>query len=119
MNRRHSALVTLAAWILIQPPSIQKAGKLDISANAPLFDWEQVQTFDTAAACEKDRQDVIDCGKVLNGDKQGTVVEACGYSGPKRGATKDKGQADLIAAIAGRKMAARCVSDNDPHLKSK
>jgi hypothetical protein len=90
MNRRHAALITLAGWILIQPPSIQRAGKLDISANALLFDWGQIQTFDTAAACEKDRQDVTDCGGVLNGDKQGTVVQACGYAAPSAGKPKTK-----------------------------
>jgi hypothetical protein len=48
--------LALAGWILVQPPSIQKAGKLDISADAPLLDWEQVRTFATAAESEKDRQ---------------------------------------------------------------
>jgi hypothetical protein len=119
MKLLDAAVLTVVGWILILPPLVKEAGQFSLQANATVADWQQMETFDTSAACEQKRQSTIDCGKVLNGDKPGTTNEACGHSTTKRTDTKDKAQADLIAGIAKRKMAARCVSDTDPYLKSK
>ena len=119
MNLLGVAVLTLVGWILTLPPLVKESGQFSLHSNASLVDWQQIETFDTSAACERTRQISINCGKVLNGDKPGTTTEACGHSSTKRTETKDKAQADLISGIAKRKMAARCVSDNDPHLKSK
>jgi hypothetical protein len=51
MNLRHAAALALVGWYLITPPS-GPAGKPDFSA--PLSEWGQMATFDSAAACKKE-----------------------------------------------------------------
>jgi len=59
MNLRHAAALALVGCYLMVPPSPQGLTK-GIDVNAALSQWTVLQSFDTAAECEKRRAALID-----------------------------------------------------------
>lgn len=112
MKIGHAAALAVVGWYLMTPP----AYKQGVNPSAPLYEWENRQAFDTADACEKGRDALVLCGEVLNGAKQGSVIDACGFLGQPR-PLKDKNQDAIVGQIALQNMEARCVATDDPRLK--
>ncbi len=57
MKSRHAATLTLVAWCLLSPPS---GADLKIAATAPLSQWINHHSYDSAADCEARRREIID-----------------------------------------------------------
>jgi hypothetical protein len=52
MKLRHAAALALVGWYLLVPPWVAPN---QFDATAPLAQWPQVKSFDSAAACEQHR----------------------------------------------------------------
>jgi hypothetical protein len=50
---RGLGLLLLAGWILMKPPMFMQA------QSVPITEWEQISAYDTAADCEKKREEAI------------------------------------------------------------
>jgi hypothetical protein len=98
MSLRHAAALALAVWYLIGPPEQNRS---DNDLNAPLHKWKIIDTYTDIAACE-----------------QGRIAHL--------GEWYDRADNDAVgtkAAINDARMLvwideAKCVSTDDPHLKS-
>ena len=55
MKTGHAAMLTLAAWYLLIPPVLPNSPYPVVARNAPLSQWGIAHSFDSAAACEKER----------------------------------------------------------------
>lgn len=99
MKLRHTAALALAGWSLMLPPASHTL-RMDLSQD--LSKWSVHSHHATAAECEKEKLRL-----------QASVSETPA-NGPKS-SLRRPGR-DLLAA---RYRSARCVSSNDPSLKSK
>jgi len=99
MKPRHAAALALVGWYLLVPPLTSGT----VLRNAPLSQWEQVKSFDTADACEKN---VTFLGSIYDSEAV------------KRAAAETGKAADL--AVGKKRMdAAICISTDDSRLKGK
>jgi hypothetical protein len=91
---RHAAALALAGWYLLMPPFTSE-GTSPVDRAAPYSNWLQIASYATAAECRKAKQDASDAAK---------DEEACSST------------VKLEAYLCLRKMAAVCVSSDDPSL---
>jgi hypothetical protein len=91
MKLHHTAALALMGWYLILPPRDARKPE-GYNPDAPLKQWYQARAFDSAKACEDARQEFI------------------GYS--ETGESADH-KLMLDALESGR-----CISTDDPRLKS-
>ncbi|MGA3229989.1 hypothetical protein [Candidatus Binatus sp.] len=100
MNPRHAAALALAAWYLMVPPDRPKlTDPFEWISRVPFRDWQIVQRFDAASACEKRKHEIIsDAIHATNPD------------------AKARRTAALLSDIAISNNAT-CVSRDDPRLK--
>ena len=66
MNLRHAAVLALVGWYLMSPPLVRKQGTLQEDTAQPLSKWVQFRAFDSAQACEKDRDLILQAQKTIN-----------------------------------------------------
>ncbi len=90
MNCRHVAALALVGWYLLLPTN---------SPKAPLSQWKQAQSFDTAADCEAYTN--VTMTKIQNGFYDSTIP--------------DPGD---LAIFKNLMVNSLCVSTDDPRLKS-
>jgi hypothetical protein len=112
MKPRHAAALALVTWYLLIPPW---AGK-DWDTSAPLNEWNVTRpTFGTRAECQRTKVDFSH----LSDDTLGEKVDAeLAEASPGQMPTfeqRDRG----IKLLRNRLNEMRCVSGDDPRLKSK
>ncbi len=95
MKFHHAAALALVGWYLMIPPW-SGPGRFD--DKAPMRDWRQVGTYDSASECERDRNETADA--LLKNKDKGPDPETNNYNGT------------LYSS-------GRCVSTDDPRLKEK
>ncbi len=113
MKLCHAAALALVGWYLMVPPHYKQG----TDTSAPRSEWEQHGAFDTAEACERAKAILVNCGEILNGAKQGNVLNACGFPGKAR-PLKDEQQDTMVGQIAAQDMESECIATDDPRLKS-
>ena len=101
MNLCHAAALALVGWYLMAPPSVlttDDRGKSIPFADqsAPLSHWRIVQSFDSAARCQKAAAELLDASLSVK---------------PKRPETRSE-----VGARLGWAMAYKCVATDDPRL---
>jgi hypothetical protein len=100
MNHRHATSLALVGWYFMAPPFS--------ALNEPrLSQWDIIGSFDTATACEKAREFMLD--KISDPRFQAWTRA----NAEKNGQKFDKKAGDQ------RTLSSRCVSSDDPRLKSK
>lgn len=99
MKLRNTAALALAGWSLMLPP-VSHTLRLDL--NQDLSKWDVHSTHKTASECEQEKSRL-----------QTSVIEAS--KDEPRSSLRRPGR-DLLAA---RYRSSRCVSSDDPALKSK
>lgn len=87
MKPRHAASVILVSWIMIMPPLTQDRQLVE---NAPLSQWQTMDSFDTATAC---RGALAKLTAVVAGNVVHSVIER-------------------------RVLAGKCLAADDPRLHS-
>jgi hypothetical protein len=92
MKRRHAAALALVGWYLMVPPW-SAPGKFN--ASAPLPQWKQDRSFDSATTCEQYRTSAI---KYLTANKEHVDKVVIAYNGRLY-------------------QSALCVQTDDPRLK--
>jgi hypothetical protein len=103
MNLRHAAALALVGWYLMQPPSDNSHGRPD--SDAPLPQWQESGSFDSAAKCNKERFDTINTYEKLLAEAQ---------KSKSSGRDIDTAQNGLLAFLK-----AQCIATDDPRLKEK
>jgi len=100
MNPRHATSLALVGWYFMAPPFS--------ALNDPrLSQWDIIGSFNTATACEKTREFMLD---KINDPQFQAWTKA---NAEKNGQIFDKKAGDQ------RTLSSRCVSSDDPRLKSK
>ena len=119
---RHAAALSLAGWYLMvpQPDAIRQPPNL----NAPLSQWNQAGAFDTAAACDKERESrrKLALGGLEEVQREfDALPDSVKASKQPIGKVAPKvAQDDLeVSTFAMEIQASRCISSDDPRLKSK
>lgn len=94
---RHAAALALVGWYLMAPPGFSAApdAEVHINASAPLSEWDNLGSYDTAKEC-------MDSKLRIEAD-----VIAGKASGPK----------NAVAAAHTQIMAGQCIATDDPRLK--
>jgi hypothetical protein len=62
----HAAALALLGWYLMVPPVVQRPGGCDpltVKGEAPLIEWEQFRSFDSAEICEAAKEELINRSK--------------------------------------------------------
>ena len=95
MKVRHAAALALVGWYLMIPPMYKNNDEPDTSA--PLSEWDQWRAFDSADLCEQAR------------DFKAKQME-------KKFKVDPKAQARWMKIFG---LDSRCISTDDPRLKSK
>ena len=90
-----------AAWYLLDPPTSPKG---DVAINDPLWNWQQIGSFDTAAQCEGTQDQLRDWAR---GPADYTAI-----ANARQAAGKVVSHRTLIAKTA----ESLCVSTDDPRL---
>ncbi len=98
MKPRHTAALALVGWYLLIPPLVNAPYKVD--TEAPLTSWKVSQTFDTREECDKSLL-------AAHAKYKPTATAPIG--------TIKKG----TRAFALQMTFTRCVSSDDPRLKTK
>ena len=98
MKPRHTAALALVGWYLLVPLLVNAPYKVD--TEAPLRSWKVYQTFDTRDECDKSR---------LAGQAKYKHTASAQVGSIKKG----------TRAFALQMTFARCVSSDDPRLKTK
>jgi hypothetical protein len=98
MKLRHAAALALMGWYLMVPPLVNAPYKVD--TEALLTSWKVSQTFDTREECDKSLLAAHAKYKPTATDPIGTI---------KKG----------TRAFALQMTFTRCVSSDDPRLKTK
>ena len=78
------------AWLLMYPPVVEREGLYVVSSRASVQFWQQVEAFDSAAACEEARQH-----RMPEGNQQEHVV-------PPAATRMGGSEAKTLAASLGR-----------------
>jgi hypothetical protein len=121
MNPRHAAALALVGWYLMMPPALPDETP---NPKAPLSQWDQVNEFDTAAACHKafNDQNVL-AEKALDQVKQQMDSLPSSIMQSKRPFSElepELYQADRRASIfAVNAAVSQCIATDDPRLKGK
>jgi hypothetical protein len=95
MVRHHLAAMVLLATYLMMPPPMAVGDHFEINFAAPLSEWDQLRLFNSDAECEAS----------LGGCRQEPPGGLPAMLGSRT---------DAISAM----LAAKCISNHDPHLKS-
>lgn len=90
---RHAAALALVGWYLLVPPWVAPD---QFDATAPLAQWRQVKSFDSAAVCEQHRLGAF-----------------------RHFSAEHKGDPMVAEYNARLYRAALCVETDDPRLKEK
>ena len=98
MRPRHAAALALVSWYLLVPPLVNAPYKVD--TEAPLTSWKVYQTFDTRGECDK---------SLLAAHTKYEPTASAQIGSIKKG----------TRAFALQMTFARCVSSEDPRLKTK
>jgi hypothetical protein len=99
---RHAAALALVGWYLMLPPLGSSEKNFPVASDAPIVQWTNSGSFDSAKECEIER-------KKLSTDADKRAAEAA------RGPT-DTNQA-LAVGVAGAERLATCIETTDPRLK--
>jgi hypothetical protein len=102
MRARHAAALALVGWYLMVPPDHPKLDdSIEWVSRAPLRDWQIVQRFDAASACENRKHEIIsDAIHAIHDDAKARRTEA------------------VLSAYAISNNAT-CVSRDDPRIREK
>jgi hypothetical protein len=100
------------AWLLMMPPfSVTPAGKTFVDTGAPVSRWETFSSHPNDTQCRKHRDELREQLEKAAASHKETV---------KKGS--DKGSAEksqtAFATLRQRAAAARCVSSDDPRLRT-
>lgn len=116
MNLRHAAALALVAWYLMVPP-VGKTGRLNMNVDAPFSLWRTFKIYDTEKQCESEETAIVEKAKALLRDPENKR-----YADLIAGKTipTTQNSIDVLNArgILGP-LLARCVSADDPGLKSR
>ena len=112
MNLRHAAALALVGWYLMMPPDnwtlcSKSVADCEAISDAPLGRWNTTQSFDSANQCEQARS--VWEGR---GTKDFNAAKFNSYE------TLTTSRSTRLMLDQGR-IAARCVSTDDPRLKEK
>lgn len=99
MNLHHAAALAIAGWSLMLPPA---SHTLRLNLNPDMSKWNVHSTHATSSECEQEKQRL-----------QASMIETPGNA--PQSSLRRPGR-DLVAA---RYRSSRCVSSDDPALKSK
>jgi hypothetical protein len=96
MKVRHAAALALVGWYLMVPPLIEIEGKRKPNLDAPISEWQQVDSFDSADACKQRLDDRL------------REMRDSTFSNPS----------DRPVAIWQSQLG-ECIASDDPRLKTK
>jgi hypothetical protein len=99
---RHAAALALVGWYLMLPPLGPSEKNFPVASEAPLVQWTNSGSFDTAKECEIERHKLS-----VDADKR--AAEAAR-------APTDTTQA-LALGVVGAERLATCIETTDPRLK--
>jgi hypothetical protein len=97
MKPRHAAALAVVGWCLMVPPFTRHG----VNIKAPMFEWEQVASFETAS----------ECAEYAAGMEK--------YAAGRAKQSKDPRYRDMLRYAAQAFSDARCVATDDPRLKKK
>ena len=106
MNLRHAAALALVGWYLMAPQLNEKG----VNSNAPMSDWDRVESFETVGACE---QTLRLTQNAISAVSDQEFTERFGLR-PAVG-KKSVSKADALQKWNDGK----CVASDDPRLKPK
>jgi hypothetical protein len=119
MNLRHAAALALVGWYLMvpQPDAPGKAPNF----KAPLSRWNQMGAFDTAAACDKERESRCQAAaKALDEvEREIAALPDTGKRPLSEAAPKVYDDDVTVSTFALGIQASRCIASDDPRLKEK
>ena len=93
----HAAALALVGWYLLLPPIDGSAHPMIVRSGAPLSQWKSFRSYDTADACER--------------QKNGFSYEQ--YTGEITKEDTPERKAAILRALE----ASQCVATDDPRLK--
>jgi len=116
---RHAAALALTGWYLVVPQPDSPVKRPNFKA--PLSQWNQMGAFDSAAACDKERESRRQLAlEALDQVKR--EIEALPDTGnrPLREVAPKVYQDDVtVSDFALGITASRCIASDDPRLKGK
>ncbi len=98
---RHAAALALVGWHLMLAPRTSDTLPVTYDAKAPLSEWNVMDSYDTAAECDKGRHELPN--QILQNEDKMTAET-------KVAATQ---------TIANLLSSSICIASDDPRLKSK
>jgi hypothetical protein len=126
MNPRHAAALALVGWYLMVP--FPDAPGKPPNFHAPLSQWNQMGAFDTAAACDKERESRRKLAAGALEQVKREIIEdflrrnkAAQTSNQPLSEVPPKVHDDEVTASteAVAVAASRCIASDDPRLKEK
>jgi hypothetical protein len=102
MNLRHAAALALVGWYLMVPPLRhgRPTGADAVGPEAPLWLWQNMGSFDSAADCYKYKNFLSDRHAAGENAQGGTLPP------------------DLKAEFQAEDSDAKCIATDDPNLKA-
>jgi len=105
MKLCHATALALVGWYLMAPPIQHEGSRTFVNVEASLGDWEIIHKYDSADDCQDGKD-------ALPAELLATVPT------PEPGRSKVD-QAKIYGLIDDRAFGAKCVANDDPHLKGK
>ena len=118
MKSRHASALALLGWYLMVPQVKPNTGKVDFKA--PLAQWNQMGAFDTATACEKERDSRLASSDKAVDELNAELKAVPDKSQPlKDAAPKVYEDYVSVTSFVLEMKASRCIASDDPRLKEK
>jgi len=118
VKTHHAGALALVGWYLIGPPqnfpeNSNRRFRLDL--NAPLAQWEIQKSFDTAAQCERQKQnDYRDAITTLTKPKEKRLADIV------FGKVLPRDESEITAGrVFFGELNEKCLASDDPRLKEK